>query len=870
MRLGLGFLLATACLLPGTLLAATISGVPTQWQPLEIDITGPAANERDDAPNPFLDFRLNIALTGPTGNLYVVPGFFAGDGAGGSSGNLWRVRFTPDEPGEWTYKVSFKTGTAIAVGDTAGTAVGENDASGKFAVAIRDKSAPGFLADGRLDYVGEHYLKQADGGFWIKGGIDSPENFFGYAGFDNTVNQSGGVNTGELSGGLHRYPAHIKDWRAGDPNFTSVDTGIDGKGIIGAVNYLSNEGVNSLYFLPMNLGGDGRETYPFVGATETRFNKTHYDVSKLYQWNTVLNHMQRKGIAAHVVLAEQEAPNTNWLDNGKLGLERKLFLRELVARFSYLNAVKWNMSEESLLGADRHRSIAAYIRNIDWAAHPIATHTRKDRPANTYDALLGNTDIDITSIQFSPENAEQFVESWRTQSREAGWPWVIDMDEIGPAKIGLTDSNAESLRREVLYPVYFSGGNVEWYFGYHALPLGGDMRTENFRTRADMYRYMRHARNFMLQNLPFVEMEPADSLLLGGNSGDQVFAKPGNTYAVYLNRVNTEPRLKVSDGSYQLAWYDPRNGVFAGKPRIVSGSTLDLGKPPADTDQDWVVLVKNTNNTDGIAEGKPPLVTTGDNTGNTDVTDNTGSGSQTGQSSVDSTDSNDNSEGSNQSATESQAIPDLASALPGNTCKADTLVIPAIRHWYTENGVRHDGDNLRIEHNRRTTFIGFDLNSIPAGTQTVSLGFTVADDRGNGVLTVSAATRDSSNDSNNEPVRDRVVATFDSEFTSNNSYQVPLDISVTSEEALTLILDMEANGNDFAINANRELSLEISIEPDCTAGATSTGQNGESAEPAIGAATGDNSGGSADYFVLLALAVFGARRRSVVCNVNHP
>jgi hypothetical protein len=50
--------------------------------------------------------------------------------------------------------------------------------------------------------------------------------------------------------------------------------------------------------------------------------------------------MQRMGIAAHIVLAEQEAPNTNWLDNGKLGLERKLFLRELVARFSYLNAVK--------------------------------------------------------------------------------------------------------------------------------------------------------------------------------------------------------------------------------------------------------------------------------------------------------------------------------------------------------------------------------------------------------------------------------------------------------------------------------------------------------------------------------------------------
>ncbi|MEE9321934.1 MAG: DUF5060 domain-containing protein [Granulosicoccus sp.] len=861
MRLGLCFLLTTACLLPGSLLATTISVAPTQWQPMEIDVAGPTANERDDAPNPFLDFRLNIALTGPDGNQSVVPGFFAGDGVGGGSGNVWRIRFTPDEPGEWSYSVNFKTGTSIAVGDAAGLAVGENGAAGKFTVAVRNPSAPGFLADGRLDYVGEHYLKQADGGFWIKGGIDSPENFFGYAGFDNTINQSGGVNTGKLIDGLHRYAPHIKDWHAGDPDFTSADTGIDGKGIIGAINYLSNEAVNSLYFLPMNLGGDGRETYPFVGAAKTRFDKTHYDVSKLRQWNTVLNHMQRKGIAAHIVLAEQEVPNTEWLDGGNLGLERKLFLRELVARFTYLNAVKWNMSEESRLGADRHRSIADYLRSIDWAAHPIGTHTRKDKPSDTYDALLGNTDIDITSIQFSPNNSEQFVESWRTQSRDAGWPWVIDMDEVGPAQEGLSDTNIDSLRRKVLYPVYFSGGNVEWYFGYHALPLGGDMRTEDFRTRADMYRYMRHARNFMLQNLPFTKMNPADSLLSGGGDGDQVFAKAGDTYAVYLTRANTEPRLKVSDGSYQLAWYDPRKGEFSGKAKIINGSTLDLGKPPAETNQDWVVLVKNTNNTDGIAEGKPSAIIPVNNTGDADVPDTTGSG--------DSTDSNDRGDGSDQSATATETTPDLASALP-DTCKAETLVVPATRHWYTENGVRHDGDNLRIEHNRRTTFLGFDLSSIPAGTQIVSLGFTVAEDRGNGSLTVSAATSVSANDSDNVPIRDRVVATFDSEFTSNNSYRVPLDISVTSGEALTLILDMEANGNDFAINANKELNLEISIEPDCTAGAiASSGREQEqSAEPATGAAVGNNSGGSADYFVVLALAIFGVRRQTMASCVD--
>ena len=60
----------------------------------------------------------------------------------------------------------------------------------------RDLNAAGFMRDGRLEYVGEHYLKQADGAYWIKGGIDSPGKLLWYAGFDNTIDQPGGVTGG--------------------------------------------------------------------------------------------------------------------------------------------------------------------------------------------------------------------------------------------------------------------------------------------------------------------------------------------------------------------------------------------------------------------------------------------------------------------------------------------------------------------------------------------------------------------------------------------------------------------------------------------------------------------------------------------------
>jgi len=347
----------------------------TLWHPMQIDIIEPSltTDESADDLNPFLDIALNILFTAPDGRQFTVPGFYAGNGEGNGSGAVWRVRFSPDRVGEWQYRVSFLTGLEIAVDDTTASKTLPNDGEqGAFEVAAASSSAPGFLAHGRLNYVGQHYMQFADGTYWIKSGVDSPENLFGFAGFDGTVDQAGGLDESGLIDGLHHYEPHVADWREGDPDFVNSDTGVRGRGLVGAINYLASEGVNSVYFLPMNLGGDGRDTYPFIGVSGSRFDNTHYDISKLHQWNKVLSHMQRMGVAAHIVLGEQEIGNTNWFDNGELGVERKLFYRELVARFSYLMAIKWNLSEESRFSPDQHLEFANYLRRLDWAQHPIS------------------------------------------------------------------------------------------------------------------------------------------------------------------------------------------------------------------------------------------------------------------------------------------------------------------------------------------------------------------------------------------------------------------------------------------------------------------------------------------------------------------
>lgn len=565
-----------------------------KWHPVVLSFSGPELSEDSDDPNPFLDYRLQVFLLSPTSKLYNVPGFFVGDGQGNGLGSIWQARFSPDEVGLWKYCVSFRTGRNIAIelDLSTGEPAAFDGALGEFEVIDLDLTAPGFLKWGRLEYVGGHYLKFRDGPYWIKGGTNSPENFLGYKGFDNTIDQGGIIDNF-----VHSYAPHVSDWKDGDPEFQSIDTGYDGKGIIGALNYLSLHGINSVYFLPLNLGGDGQETYPFISPDGGFHGNTHYDISKLHQWNIVLDHAQRRGIALHIVLNETEARNRQWLDEGFLDLERKLFYREMVARFSYLLAVKWNLSEEIVFSGTQIAEFADYIQALDWASHPLTFHN----PAGafkSYEDFLGDFRISATSFQYEGARAGEIVETWRLMSESAGRPWVIDLDENNPAGEGLSPWNTGELRKEILYDGYFSGGSIEWYAGYHDLPEGGDVNLEDFRTREKMWDYMHYARRFMENNLPFWQMYPADELLNGETTqygGGEVLALEGEIYAVYLPAAEPSGVLTVPNlgQSYLVRWYNPRTGEFSDNPLMISDEEgfIELGQPPSDPQADWVVMV---------------------------------------------------------------------------------------------------------------------------------------------------------------------------------------------------------------------------------------------------------------------------------------
>ena len=131
---------------------------------ITLTFDGPKSSENAN-PNPFTDYRLDVTFSQGK-KSYRVPGYYAADGqaafTSASAGNKWRVHFSPDATGEWSYEVSFKKGQGIAVSDEMGESAGYMDGQkGTFMIQETDKTGRDLRAKGRLNYVGKHYLQFA-------------------------------------------------------------------------------------------------------------------------------------------------------------------------------------------------------------------------------------------------------------------------------------------------------------------------------------------------------------------------------------------------------------------------------------------------------------------------------------------------------------------------------------------------------------------------------------------------------------------------------------------------------------------------------------------------------------------------------------
>lgn len=594
--------------------AATVSpSSPRRWDTLTLSFQGPSLSERG-LPNPFLDFRLDVLFTHPpSAASFLVPGFYAADGdaahSAADSGNVWCVRFTPSRTGNWTYTAVFKAGADVAVDPDAGEGKHFDGDAGHFNVAEADAQDPDLRAKGRLQYVGQRYYRFANGEYKLKLGTNSPENLLGYRDFD--------ASSGRLA-----YDAHVADWQDGDPTWRDGR----GKGLIGALNYLAASRVNSLFAILMTVKGDADgDVHPWVSPD----SPTRFDVSRLEQWRIVFDHASRLGLTLNLAFLETENEALFEHDAGLstatgFANTRKLFYREMIARFAHQLGCTltlgeengWSEAEENGGGMPwgagntlvQREMFTQFIRDTDAYNSPMAVHTFPSDKEMVYAPMLGARSaarVEGASLQMSRKGltANDTLE-WISRSTRAGLPWVVTADEFGSDEqeqvggVPLGDEKLNtSVRAAFAWGHFLAGGaGLEVYSG------PGDQSLEDFRELEQAWgEFSRPIVLMEKHGLPFWAMTGANDVV-ARRTGDGEdfytwgFARIGEVYVVYATHAtDVIVDLKGAEGRFEVRWFDPRRDeteeLLMGSVESVDGGKKRWVGMPPDEDGDWVVVV---------------------------------------------------------------------------------------------------------------------------------------------------------------------------------------------------------------------------------------------------------------------------------------
>ncbi len=484
----LGISILVLQVLPNSLFAQTTH---PKWSKIELSFVGPDSKARGDR-NPFA-ISLDVTFTGPHGSKYRVPGFYGGNGRGGEDGNVWKVRFSADLEGEWKYLTESQERRF-------------DGRSGRFVVSKVADDALGFWKWGRLESVGTsknkiRYLKFRDGPYWLKAGCDDPENFLGnYKNYDNLAKRKK------------------------------------------AVDFLAERGINSLYIMTHNIGGDDKDVWPWLGArsNEAMSNggkNARFDIPKFDQWRDLFEHMQDRGVVPYLVLEDDSA----WK-----GYDHARYYREMVARFGYLPALVFNFGEEANENYRLSESLEfmRQLMTIDPYNHPRGIHNVNRANSDYVDA----EQIDFTSIQTGSPGSRQGLERALEHNRIAlDWIKHCEARSRRILVVNFDEARPEEDRR-CWWSVYMGGGVWETHVRRpYDRPLS---------SWEPVWTQLGGARAFM-ESVPFWKMSPRNDLVTDGKAF--CLADPGGDYVLYLP-VGGEVAVKLLDGPYDFDWWNPANG----------------------------------------------------------------------------------------------------------------------------------------------------------------------------------------------------------------------------------------------------------------------------------------------------------------------
>lgn len=513
--------------------------------------------------NPYTDLSATATLTAPDGSTRTIPLFWDG-------GDRWKLRFSPDQPGTWSYAV-----------DSADA--GLDAGAGSFEVA------PSANRGGiqRMASNPRHFQYQDGTPTWFMGDTNWALFYDSPAGSGENLNPTTRQN--------------YIDRRA-DQGFNVIHSQV----VFGSLNNNVPSWTNS--------GGTAfnTDTRAFTGEAlnPAFFQQLDEDVA----------YLNSKGITSGLVLAWAEIPDSSEHDYRDFpDADARLRYAEYVAaRYSAYNvyfvvAGEW----QKALNASAYDALGHKVAEADPHDRLITIHNWQETQSNfgdeewagfgEYRQMYGQLHQRILAMR------DRFPDGPAVASEYAYY--LRDQDHNGhPDKpnSGTLDDIRHATWDIAMAGGYFVTGFGSTYYGGMRHPTAFDSESRD----ADWEAQVQHVRT-LFTGLPWWTLAPADHLITAAtDQGDPItrstadvpgtssrpqhqshrtfwaLADEGQTYVGYFRGIDGEIRIDLGDvdvATYLVQLFNPRTGEFLDMGSYTGDDAITLAAPSTD---DWVIVAR--------------------------------------------------------------------------------------------------------------------------------------------------------------------------------------------------------------------------------------------------------------------------------------
>jgi len=497
---------------------------------ITVHVSGP------DAPNPFTD----VALEGSFGRSneaarVAVQGF-----CDALDGSVYRIRFMPASPGNYTYQVSFAQG---GTKQTHGGSFIAVDGRRKGPIRVDAKYPWHFIWEGTR----EHYYFNGTTAFWLAGWRD--ERFI----------QSSIERLSRLK--VNRIRALL----AGDANIYWGDAVMQGDNWTMALR---------------PWVAKAPESYDRPGLDFTRFNVPYWQ-----KYERMLRSARERDVIISVIFDI----STHTAQPAAGSEDERRYYRYTVARLAAFSNVTWDLGDDldSFRDEKWTHETGGFLHELDPYKHLASSHPvrrqRQDRAAEWFG---------FTSIQDWSRDQHRLMLEEREIQKKTGRIIPQANEEYGyedhyPLWAPPPPGDSADTLRHVAWDIAMAGAygtaGESARRGTNVWPdTGGGWINGRGDDTMVMLKGYAHIVEF-LTSFEYWKTEPHDEL---AGQGAYCLAQPGELYAVYLPSGGDVP-LKLEPGTYKASWFDALTGDWVPAGEVNGPSWTSKAPGP----HDWALLL---------------------------------------------------------------------------------------------------------------------------------------------------------------------------------------------------------------------------------------------------------------------------------------